>query len=68
MTTDTFTNGQRRPYESPDVQVILVSPMNLVCISPGDAPGLGCEYNFGTFDVPDLPGLPEFPGFTDLRI
>lgn len=66
MITDTLTNGQRRPYESPDVQVILMRPMNLVCASPGGVPDLDGEDDFGLFDLPGMPSLPEFPGLPNL--
>ncbi len=61
MTKDTFVHGQKRPYDAPDVREIAVSPMSLVCGSPGDAPGLDGETDFGLFSVPDLPNLPNLP-------
>ncbi len=61
MITDTLKNGQRRPYESPDVQEILIRPMNLVCASPGGVPDLDGEDDFGLFSLPGMPSLPELP-------
>lgn len=66
MIKDTFTYGQRRPYESPDVQEILIRPMSLVCASPGGVPDLDGEDDFGLFDFPGMPSLPSLPSFPGL--
>ena len=58
MIKDTFMNGQRRLYEAPDVQEIILSPMSLVCGSPGEVPDLDGENDFGPFS---LSGMNEFP-------
>ena len=66
MIKDTLTYGQRRPYESPDVQEILIRPMSLVCASSGGVPDLDGEDDYGLFSLPGFPSMPSLPELPNL--